>query len=472
VNNPYAQVALTYLRRPFSSLWAGLIILFAIGMIFMPAIFMSPGAPMSQHLHLKPHESLSTWFPMFLNGTMFLFALAAIHIKEQFADPRARLLPDFWRAHVAAAGAAALVLAVLLPAALSAWIGLHSIGLVAVMACWFGLIFWGVLLQSGLLCWMFAIVVFAGILWGKDVTGQLCSGYFEPQAAGILGLGLVTTLLGGLRLVRLNEDMPEYHLRFQTGWAGRGQTAGGAQMPSQGWRARLQASQMAGLTRHAQRAAASPWSRVCRWQVGMMTGWSVLWIIGILFLYLVFFDFIVKTQVGNYKPPPMIAMPVMMFTIMSAAMVWGALWRRRTQTLPYEFLLPVDRAAYLKQVGLAAALNQFQLWIILCVVVVLWQQFAVSQSSPFLMNVLAYSFLCQVGLFGVGAYILRFRSQTLALLGGMVMIQILVIPPIMTEQGPLSSWRHVMLWAAGGFAAMGLLLTWDAYRRWLKTDFD
>ena len=29
---------------------------------------------------------------------------------------------------------------------------------------------------------------------------------------------------------------------------------------------------------------------------------------------------------------------------------------------------------------------------------------------------------------------------------------------------------HEVLWIAGGIAVLGLLLTWDAYRRWLVTD--
>ena len=33
-------------------------------------------------------------------------------------------------------------------------------------------------------------------------------------------------------------------------------------------------------------------------------------------------------------------------------------------------------------------------------------------------------------------------------------------------------WPHGVIWLAGIIAVLGLLITWDAYRRWLVTDFD
>jgi len=55
---------------------------------------------------------------MFFNGAGILFGLVAVHVKQQFADPRAHLMPGFRRAHIAGAAAAFVVLAILLPATL------------------------------------------------------------------------------------------------------------------------------------------------------------------------------------------------------------------------------------------------------------------------------------------------------------------------------------------------------------------
>jgi hypothetical protein len=331
------------------------------------------------------------------------------------------------------------------------------------------MVFWGVLMQSRLITWLMAIAFFVGLSWGRDAAAELCSGRCEPEAVGIWAISLVAILLGGLRLICLNEDMPEYHRRMATGWSGKGQATGGEQMLPRGLRDRFQAIQMAGLTRHVRRSAVSRWSRICRWQVGMMTGWSGLLYAG---TFLLLFSVMTFSHSGNRKPSPSISMPVVFFTIMSVSMVWGALWRRRTRTLPFEFLLPVDRATYLKQVGLAAALNQCQLWIAFCAIAIPWQWIVAPQSSFLLASLLGYSFLCQVGLFGVGAWLLRLRSPTLAFLGFMVAIQVLMFSTVAMEHGPLASCRHIVFWAAGGFAVCGLLLTWAAYRRWLAADID
>jgi len=37
-------------------------------------------------------------------------------------------------------------------------------------------------------------------------------------------------------------------------------------------------------------------------------------------------------------------------------------------------------------------------------------------------------------------------------------MQMAIIPGVMIEAGPLAVWRGVILWAAGGFAAFGLLV--------------
>ena len=52
----------------------------------------------------------------------------------------------------------------------------------------------------------------------------------------------------------------------------------GQQQPRKGWVKRSDDKQMARLTKHVRRAATSRWSRVCRWQVNMISGrqgWTI-----------------------------------------------------------------------------------------------------------------------------------------------------------------------------------------------------
>ncbi len=157
----YSQVALTYLRRLFSPFWVGLVIVAALVMIFLPIL----GSQSSDQLLRRNCGGLMIFF---FQGFTMLCALLSIHIKDQFADSRAHLLPEFRKTHIALAGTAVFVVAVLLPAAASACLRLHSIGLVAFLVFWFGLIGWTTLSQK---TWqMFAVVVvfFAGLFWGGN----------------------------------------------------------------------------------------------------------------------------------------------------------------------------------------------------------------------------------------------------------------------------------------------------------------
>ncbi len=465
----YAQVALTYYRRLFSPFWVGLMVLFALGMIFL-SIIESP----------RVYQRLwnySLYFFFFQCFTI-LFALVPIHIKEQFADSRAHLLPGFRKTHIVVAGVVSFIVAVLLPVAASLCLRLHSIGLVAVMACWFSLICCNVLFQKTWQMWIVLAGFFAGLFWGGEFLEEWCSGKYELQAIGLLALGLAIIVGCGVRLCRLNEDMPEYHRRFyKTAFSGKSQNWPGMQYSPGGLRDRLWASHMTGLTRHVQRSPDSLWSRICRWQIGMQTGWAVLWMAGV-FSLMMFVPYILAMSTAQHpntqQPQFPLAMMVMMGTVMSAATTWGILWQRRTRSMQYEFLLPVGRAAYLKQVGLAAALNQLQMWIGLAAVVVLCQQILAPQSTALTAIVLLYSALCQIGLFGLGIWFLRLRNPILVFSVGMVLIQLLMTPMVLAVRpfnNSASSWLHIVLWGSVGFAAFGLLAVWDGYRRWLVADF-
>ena len=212
-NNPYVQVALTYLRRPFSS---------SQGWIVSVAfVFMSIGCcPIFCSGSRHDIAAAPLYFPLML--AMFLFGMFAIHVKDQFANSRARLTPGFRRVHATVAAAAALLLAVLLPTMLIWLADLRSVGLVALMVFLFGATFCWVALQWGLLSWLIVLGFFSTftepiriLLW------WLISGKFEAQAAAILALGAAIALLGGIRLVGLNEDMPAYHPLMRA--AGRGE---------------------------------------------------------------------------------------------------------------------------------------------------------------------------------------------------------------------------------------------------------
>ena len=92
MKNPYAQVALTYLRRPFSSVWTFLMVGLFVAIMLFPLfgnllVFRSGHG--TERMWIGDQQSAtSPLLMLFLSSTGILFGLAVIHIKEQFANPQ------------------------------------------------------------------------------------------------------------------------------------------------------------------------------------------------------------------------------------------------------------------------------------------------------------------------------------------------------------------------------------------------
>lgn len=462
--NPYAQVAFTYLRRPFSSFAAGLLFLFWFVLWLWS---------------LSDSRSCLTPLP-FVCGAM-LYSGVAMHILEQFVDPRAQLTPGFRRAHFTVAAAAVVVFAVFLPALITWRAGLHSVGFTAIMLFLCGVVFWSVLLRSLFdIGWFFVLILIAfSATPASSMVERFVSGQFEIPALFLSTFGVVIIFLAGLRLARLNEEMPAY--RSFLHWLQKyradedqvtGQDQSDVEPRPRGLRHWLAERQMTVAIRHARRAAASRWSRVCRWQLGMAAGPSLwLWGIGtILFLQLMTLDHYLHRD--KAKASPDTSFFFLMFTFAPAFIVVFAGEKRR-KGATYELLLPVARTSYFQQLGAAAAIAQLCLWGVMnaAMIVQLLVVFRTALSFDVLAGALAISALCQIGLFGAVVWLLQCQS-----LPGLVVIVPTALAPILLMNGQLSDppiEQPSLIWFfASLFAAFGVLLTWDAYRRWLKTDFD
>ncbi|MHB1035662.1 MAG: hypothetical protein ACYC35_12225 [Pirellulales bacterium] len=407
---------------------------------------------------------------------MFLFWMFASHVKDQFADSRARLTPGFRRVHATVAAAAALLLAVLLPTVFIWLADLRSVGLVTLTVFLLGAILCSVALHSNLLSWLVVLGSFATFTEpARILLWQLVSGKLEAQAVALLALGAAITLIGGIRLVGLNEDMPAYHPLTRAGWSGRnrisGQAQAGAGILPRALQERLMENNMARWTNHARSASQSMWSRVCRWQVGMVAGWSA----SIVVLSVLLYGLIMVWMTGQDLRNADAVVPMMLFSLVPQIFVWSVIWRGRVPMLAYEVLLPVDRPTYVRQMGMAVAVGQFQLWAGMSVGIALW--FLLIARQPFSCANLAvwlgiFAFL-QPWFFGVGAWFVRYRHIGALGAGLALSIYVAMIPVgLCAMPGRLTPWRHIALPLAGIVALFGLLLTYDAYRRWLVTDFD
>ena len=339
--NPYLQVALTYLRRPFSS----------PGSAMMTAtVGLSLGGGIAFLIWDRDHsQHHSPWLVMMLS---LWFMGLTTRVAEQFASPRAHLMPAFRRFHVAVAAAVAVVAAVLLPTSITWLAGLHSVGLVALTAFMFGVILWAKSLSSLHGTVQILLLVFGTMaLASEPLTGflhldPLIHGQYEPMAFGLLTVGVALALLGGIRLVQLDEDTPAYHwILLARDWSGRNPQTMRDMAEMWADHPRMQRAMqkrspreerhIARLIGHVRRAGISPWSRVCRWQGLALGGWvMVSWCLMTVF--------VAQLSVW-FLPKPDVSMSAIMWTTLPALVGLGAMVQVRTQALTYELCLPGRR---------------------------------------------------------------------------------------------------------------------------------
>jgi hypothetical protein len=452
VNNPYVQVALTYLRRPFSSL---LVLLRSVMFLALAAFFLwiSSSLPM-------PEKAGGTFYFGFVLIGLFLYIGSAIHIREQFDNHRASLFPSFMRPHLTIAGIVVTLSTIFLLKILVFRIGLFSIGPAAVLVVWFSLIFWSVLNLSAATIMASIGLCIVFIYRGDSLLGILSSGKNESLAIGLLILGLAAIAMSVRRLVRINEDMPEGNSRIPMAWAGQNHAIANDQPGANSFSERLKAHNIAILVHHVQCARASSWSRIRRWQEGKPSGQMQLLLFFLLLLLFITMHYVLFSTSSML---PLFTNIIFFLPVLANAQLLYGL----KQKFRFEMLLPVERNSYLKQKGLAIAESQFRIWFILASAAFLCQLIMAPQSIVLLLALLAHSLFWQIGIFGVGIWFLRFRSWVWPV---MALTAIVNFGMSFFRENPstlflLSSW-----YTSIGIALLSLLMTWHAYRRWLVTE--
>ncbi len=409
-----------------------------------------------------------------LLSTSRLFSILIVHVKGQFADSRAHLIPGFCRVHATVAAVAAMTFAVVLPSLLALYLGWSSIGLVAVMVLLLGAHLWGTVTNQHVV----GSVMMAGCLaiflmqscrtWFRELlVGQL-----EIQAFTLLGLGTVITVLAAIRFVRLNEDMPQYYRGTQFGREAKQRTRQASRDEGRivsGLPDWINDKEMARLTRMASRAPKSLWSRICRWQVGMVAGWSFwIWVLTAPIFACTL------TWLVSMRAESMIGMVYCVAFVLPAGATIHGVRRFKSGS---GMLLPVQRNSYIRQVGSALALSHFQFWAGMCAVAFVWWLLVAPVRPQFILlaNVLAFSAASQIALFGAVAWMARYRSKaSLACVWSMLILVWMAVQTGLVSLSKLSSGQSLLeaIWIAGSVALIGLVITIDAYRRWLATDFD
>lgn len=282
--NPYYQVARTYLQHPFSSVKRSLLISGSV--LFFAFVFLDNGFSLKQDFP-----------PAYLFPFIALSAYWAVHVKRQFADARASLTPGFRKIHGVVATITAIVFVIILPGAAAPLIHWQPLGFVSILILFFGIILWYIL-RPGRTFFFFMMSGFI-LIQQKPVFNaieQIFLGNEPVQAFIIIGIGVILSITGIIRLFLLNEEILEYHLSFKKNKDGR------AKLSDLQWQ-KLNRSCYQGLWRwlvkisvvrmiyHARNATDSYWSRMHRWNYSGLSVWLAFFyaILINLFLTLIFY---------------------------------------------------------------------------------------------------------------------------------------------------------------------------------------
>jgi len=301
--------------------------------------------------------------------------------------------------------------------------------------------------------------------WGGVLLQDFVSGRREPQAIAVLGAGILIALFMGRRLVRLNEDMVAYRVRTWWDWEWSRKT--GRAWPNEGWRFLpglsdwIRERQALRLTRLAQQASASRWSRVCRWQAGVLTLRQVLPVI-------VMGTFLSFGWARDIDRPEAQRLLIFLPGLLAIGVAY-----RRPVSMSAQLCLPVARREFLKQLGVATAVSCLEMWLIAVAPLLLSYAFAGPRAQlADIGRVLALSLLNLVWYFGMVVWFGRFRSPRSLLPLGALGLALALAMLAFLYFGQMTQSRSFQVSGAVAVATIGALLAIDAYRRWLVTDLE
>jgi hypothetical protein len=465
----YAQIALTYTKPWPLRIWA---IVTTLTVLWVQIAYGDAGA----HIAM-----------LFLGGTMAVWvgAMITAHVKEQLADARSSLTPHFRTPHLLVAA----VLFIITVCGLTLLVGwgasplrwdyggydLWLPGYLALVLIVTAAMAWMAHLQSpasvGLLILMITPVWFAS---GRAMLNDIVRGRSVELGYIILAVAVAALVALWWRMALLHAEMPEYartmgpgfRLRVQmTGDPGfRRENAAGTGALEAWVRGADRLDQMANV------AAAGFWQRVRHWRIVIGLGRTPIFVALVLGLW----SFVMPHLTGGMRDKhSRVVLPIMLSVLLPGVIV-AAVWPRRWYTLADESLRPASRRQFVREQGAAMAMELAVNWFTLTAAVVtaaLLLEPSMSRLAP-LWRALPLIVATQILIFGVIVWVMRYRS------GWLVVVPIFLATftglAVMVVGGALSELKSIqpMLIAAGICAVVGVTITFDAYRRWLLTEFD
>ena len=400
-----------------------------------------------------------------------------VHLKQQFANSRARTMPGFAGPH--------LVVVLLFFVATVAWavlpvIGIPSISLLGITAITLHLGALG--LRQG--CSpepIGTVIVFATIGLPMTSVGRALTAEIVTGAEPILAIAMISAHVASLmlllnHLMRLDEDDPDYSkVQGFNVWDLRASTQRNFQRNvslSNNWMLNMiTGSASVRLERATSAPATTPNQRATLFGLG--DNWpSPIWMnqmmIGLMEVVLLQMGGRNSIQTSQgFRAAMMLPMFISLSLVMGQWMPWMQRWAR----LGYESLRPVSRREWVWENGIAIAktvmLNQaFAILMQVLIVAVLLPQFL---TDPVLWEALIWFTGCQVFVFGICAWITSYGSILLmsGLMGGCSMV---LFAPLGTSAIQGSWGIPLMACLSLVLSLIGVWVCRLAFKRWCLMD--
>ncbi len=451
-------VALTYFTRKLLLLFLG-----GFGLFTLPFVFIA----MSQPDQFS--RNVGALFPMIFFSAYIGFFLGA-HLKQQFANPRARLLPGFAGPH--------LVVAMLFCVGLVAWLVLPVWGNSGVSLLGFSAIAIHVAVLG---LWLGCSPHPAGFVVFLLTIGLPMTAFGRALVAEpILALSLISAHVASLvlllnHLVGMNEDDPDYSkvqslnafdLRIST----QRNFQRNVSLSGNWMLAALAASATGRLERATAVPATTPRQRAALFGLG--DNWPTPFLMNMVVIVLMEVVLLLMGARDSIQTSQSFRTALLMPMVISFALVWGQWmpWMQRWPRLGYESLRPVSRREWAWENGVAIAKTIARNQAVVTLLQVLIVAFLLPNflTEPSLWTAMIWLLGCQVLLFGVCAWVTSFGSLLMASLLMAPCFAVLVAP---FQASQFSEWGTPLTAVLSlGMALLGLVSCRFAFKRWCQMD--
>ena len=467
----FRLIALTYFTRKLL-----LLFLACYALITLPFLFIAD--------HRADQFALQ--FGMLVPKVMFLGYIAffvGAHLKQQFANPRARLLPGFVGAHLRVVMLFFVML--LVWAVLPAWgaPGMSLLGMTAITLHVGALGLW-----LGCSPHPIGFALFIGTVIGP-VVSAVGRGLLMEIATGaepILALSLISAHVASLvllmnHLVWLSEDDPDYtKVQPLNVWDLRAinqralqrnmNVSGNWLLSASAW------SAAARLERAIAIPAATPRQRIAlfalgkSWPSSMLLNQLAIGAVSAVSVGVILVND--RFQLSASRDFAWTPKTVMWFSLFVAA--WGQWWQLllRWPRLGYESLRPVSRHEWVWENGVAIAksvsLNYCAaLCIQLLIMAVLLPD---ALNAPTLWQLLIWITACQVLIFGTLAWLTSYGSMMLLMMCIGMGFSLLMPLTLALMRGQLELDLPKIIGLSVGTAVLGVIVTRQAMKRWCRME--